>query len=78
MTKLGYCFLEKKIVFKKNFCQCLKKIYSLKTIPSISVKRGKKDGSGVRERETRGETDISREREDEKRKKERYTDQAGF
>lgn len=71
MTKLGYCFLEKKIVFKKNFCQCLKKIYSLKTIPSISVKRGKKDGSGVRERETRGETDISREREDEKRKKER-------
>lgn len=78
MTKLGYCFLEKKIVFKKNFCQCLKKIYSLKTIPSISVKRGKKDGSGVRERETRGETDISKEREreqkwreDEKRKKER-------
>lgn len=71
MTKLGYCFLEKKIVFKKNFCQCLKKIYSLKTIPSISVKRGKKDGLGVRERETRGETDISREREDEKRKKER-------
>lgn len=80
MTKLGYCFLEKKIVFKKNFCQCLKKIYSLKTIPSISVKRGKKDGSGVRERETRGETDISRERERmrKERKKERYTDQAGF
>lgn len=85
MTKLGYCFLEKKIVFKKNFCQCLKKIYSLKTIPSISVKRGKKDGLGVRERDKRRNRYKQRERESKsgermrkERKKKRDTDQAGF
>lgn len=61
--KTGLLLFGKKIVFKKNFCQCLKKIYSLKTIPSISVKRGKKDGSGVRERDKRRNRYKQRERE---------------
>lgn len=61
--KTGLLLSRKKNIFKKNFCQCLKKIYSLKTIPSISVKRGKKDGSGVRERDKRRNRYKQRERE---------------